>query len=70
MNRFHRWYYLFDTMTLVDPATLPDRLRRAGFTDPGVDAAEHQLRFRAVSAGRRPPAPPSAPAGPIRPGMA
>ena len=39
--------HLFDTMTLVDPATLPDRLRRAGFTDPAVDATAHQLRFRA-----------------------
>jgi ubiquinone/menaquinone biosynthesis C-methylase UbiE len=39
--------HLFDTMVLVDPATLPDRLARAGFEDVQVSQAKHQLRFRA-----------------------
>jgi len=39
--------HLFDTMTLVDPDTLAGRLASAGFADPEVSAAEHQLRFRA-----------------------
>jgi len=39
--------HLFDTMTLVDPATLSARLTAAGFTDATVSTAKHQLRFRA-----------------------
>ena len=39
--------HLFDTMVPVDPASLPDRLRRAGFEDVKVSVARHQLRFRA-----------------------
>jgi ubiquinone/menaquinone biosynthesis C-methylase UbiE len=41
--------HLFDTMVVVDPKTLPDRLRAAGFTD--VDMAENKrsFKFRAVS---------------------
>jgi SAM-dependent methyltransferase len=42
--------HLADTMTLVDPDTLPGRLERAGFTDVKVLSTKHQLRFR----GRRP----------------
>jgi hypothetical protein len=34
-------------MTLVDPATLPGRLRRAGFADVEVATTETRLRFRA-----------------------
>jgi hypothetical protein len=36
-----------DTLALVDPATLPDRLRAAGFADAHVDRNERSLRFRA-----------------------
>jgi SAM-dependent methyltransferase len=39
--------HVFDTMCLVDPATLPERLQRAGFEDVRVSTAGHQLRFRA-----------------------
>ncbi len=39
--------HLFDTMCLVDPQTLPERLQRAGFEDVRVSAAKSQLRFRA-----------------------
>jgi SAM-dependent methyltransferase len=42
-----RVIHLFDTMTLVDPATLPGRLRRAGFADVEVATTETRLRFRA-----------------------
>ncbi len=41
-----RLAHLRDTMTLVDPATLADRLHRA-FTAAEVQAAPHQLRFHA-----------------------
>ena len=37
--------HLFDTMVLVDPATFPDRLRRAGFTDVRVEADPRRFRF-------------------------
>lgn len=46
-----RLYHLFDTMVVVDPATLPDRLAAAGFTDIAVQAAPRALRFHA----RKPP---------------
>jgi hypothetical protein len=39
--------HLNDTMTLVDPRWLPQRLERAGFADITVGAAKSQLRFRA-----------------------
>jgi SAM-dependent methyltransferase len=42
---FHLFHVL-DTMVLIDPASLPDRLRRAGFTDVLVERGR-QLRFRA-----------------------
>jgi SAM-dependent methyltransferase len=45
-----RLYHLFDTMVVVDPATLPARLAAAGFTDVRVDVRK-SLRFRAVKPG-------------------
>lgn len=42
-----RLAHLRDTMTLVDPLTLPDRLHAAGFTNADVRTTPHQLRFRA-----------------------
>ncbi|MEN3358652.1 MAG: hypothetical protein V7637_2634 [Mycobacteriales bacterium] len=41
-----RLYHLFDTMVVVDPATLPARLAAAGFTDVDV-TVQTALRFRA-----------------------
>jgi len=49
-----RLYHLADTMVLVDPAGLPDRLRAAGFDEVSVTTRANRLRFRA----RRPPASP------------
>jgi SAM-dependent methyltransferase len=40
-----------DTYNPVDPATLPDRLRRAGFADVEVDVARGEQRWRAVKPG-------------------
>lgn len=44
-----RLLHLRDTMNVVDPATLPARLTRAGFTDVSVTVHEQggSLRFRA-----------------------
>jgi len=45
---FRMWlYHIADTMTAVDPHTLPDRLRAAGFTDIDVAATPRSVRFRA-----------------------
>jgi len=43
-----RVLHLFDTMVLVSPSTLPDRLRAAGFEDVDVTSVDGQFRFRAV----------------------
>ncbi|MGH8869091.1 MAG: class I SAM-dependent methyltransferase [Actinomycetes bacterium] len=43
-----RVIHLFDTCVPVDPATLPDRLTAAGFTDVAVNARGARLRFRAT----------------------
>ena len=43
-----RALHIGDTCNPVDPETLPDRLRAAGFTDVDVDVANGQLRWRAV----------------------
>jgi ubiquinone/menaquinone biosynthesis C-methylase UbiE len=40
--------HLFDTMQLVDPATLHTRLHAAGFHDAQIRTAKHQLKWRAV----------------------
>ncbi|HEY6419550.1 MAG TPA: class I SAM-dependent methyltransferase [Candidatus Binataceae bacterium] len=42
-----RLLHVFDTMVLVDPATLPGRLESAGFTDVSVDTNPYAFRFRA-----------------------
>ncbi len=42
-----RLLHVGDTMVVVDPATLPDRLRAAGFADAAVDTVPHAFRFRA-----------------------
>jgi SAM-dependent methyltransferase len=42
--------HLFDTMILVDPERLPERLEKAGFKDVRVDVAERAFRFRALRA--------------------
>jgi SAM-dependent methyltransferase len=47
-----RLYHLADTMVLVDPAGLPDRLRAAGFDQVSVTTRASRLRFHA----RRPAA--------------
>jgi hypothetical protein len=43
-----RWrlIHLFDTMVVVDPRTLPERLRAAGFVEVEVEVRD-SLRFRA-----------------------
>lgn len=42
-----RLAHVFDTMVLVDPATLPARLERIGFTDVQVREGTGAFRFRA-----------------------
>jgi SAM-dependent methyltransferase len=48
-----RLYHLADTLTPVDPGTLPARLSAAGFRDVDVTTTSSALRFR----GRRPSTP-------------
>ena len=48
-----RLYHLADTMVVVDPAGLPDRLRATGFDEVSVTTRANRLRFRA----RRGPSP-------------
>lgn len=43
-----RLLHIGDTMTNVDPGTLPDRLRAAGLADPGTELGTRSYRFRAV----------------------
>ena len=42
-----RLLHIGDTMVVVDPATMPDRLRDAGFHDASAEAGERSFRFRA-----------------------
>src|SRR5437588_414760 len=42
-----RLIHLFDTVVVVDPATLPARLAGAGFADPRVEV-DGPVRFRAA----------------------
>jgi ubiquinone/menaquinone biosynthesis C-methylase UbiE len=42
-----RLIHLFDTLVVVDPATLPERLRRAGLVEPEVTTSGDRLRFSA-----------------------
>ena len=46
-----RLLHIGDTMVVVDPATLPDRLRAAGLVDVRVNAVPRALRFRALRPG-------------------
>jgi SAM-dependent methyltransferase len=52
-----RWrlLHVLDTMTILEPATLPERLEQAGFDDVAVDVTPRRVRFRA----RRPATPAS-----------
>jgi SAM-dependent methyltransferase len=42
-----RLLHVFDTMVVVNPRTLPERLRSAGFSDIDVDVDASSFRFRA-----------------------
>ncbi len=44
--------HLFDTMVVVDPNSLPERLKAAGFVDIQVDAKQNAFRFRARAPSR------------------
>ena len=46
-GRFTRWLHVFDTLVLVDPGTLPQRLLAAGFENVQVDVNPYAFRFRA-----------------------
>jgi SAM-dependent methyltransferase len=43
-----RLFHCFDTMVIVDPATLPRRLQRAGFTNEKIELSDGAFRFRAT----------------------
>ncbi len=43
-----RLAHVADTMVLVDPKTMPERLTEAGFTDVDVQVAKDAFRFRAT----------------------
>ncbi len=47
-SRSMKWLHLFDTMVLVDPATLRPRLEAVGFRDVQVDVNPYAFRFRGV----------------------
>ncbi len=42
-----RVIHIGDTMTVVDPGTLPDRLRTAGLAAPDTEIGQRSFRFRA-----------------------
>jgi SAM-dependent methyltransferase len=46
-STFLRVLHVFDTMVLVDPRTLPQRLEAAGFVNIRVDTNPYAFRFRA-----------------------
>lgn len=46
-GRFTRLLHLLDTLVLVDPETLPQRLTAAGFENVQVDVNPYAFRFRA-----------------------
>jgi SAM-dependent methyltransferase len=41
-------FHCFDTKVMVDPATLPQRLRRVGFTNEQIELSDGAFRFRAT----------------------
>ena len=43
-----RLIHIGDTLTLIDPAAMPARLRAAGLTDPQVEVEGRRMRFRAT----------------------
>jgi hypothetical protein len=43
-----RLLHIGDTMNVVDPEELPERLRRAGFEDVEVSLREGAFKFRAA----------------------
>jgi SAM-dependent methyltransferase len=45
-SRVFSLLHLFDTMVVVDPSILPDRLRAVGFEDIHVDVHSNRFRFR------------------------
>jgi SAM-dependent methyltransferase len=45
-------FHCFDTMVIVDPATLPQRLRRAGFANEQIELSDGAFRFRATRSQR------------------
>lgn len=46
-GRSTKWLHLFDTIVLVDPNKLPQRLMAAGFENVQVDVNPYAFRFRA-----------------------
>jgi SAM-dependent methyltransferase len=50
LNLRFRLLHIADTMVVVDPATLPRRLRAAGLVDPDVAQGPRSIRFRAFRA--------------------
>ncbi len=46
-SRFFQLVHVADTLVLVDPATLPQRLEAVGFRDVAVQATPRRFRFRA-----------------------
>jgi SAM-dependent methyltransferase len=46
-SRTFRLLHLFDTMVIVDPQTLPRRLKAAGFRDIDTEINPYAFRFRA-----------------------
>lgn len=46
-SRVFSLLHIFDTMVVVDPFILPDRLRAVGFEDIHVDVHSNRFRFRA-----------------------
>ncbi|MFB9319976.1 class I SAM-dependent methyltransferase [Cryptosporangium minutisporangium] len=50
-SRAFRLLHLRDTMVVVDPDGLPERLRAAGLTDPQVTTGRGSFRFRASKPG-------------------
>jgi ubiquinone/menaquinone biosynthesis C-methylase UbiE len=53
LSTLFRLAHLFDTMMIVDPDSLPDRLAGAGFDRVTVDAVPRAFRFRAQKASHR-----------------
>ena len=46
-SRSFALFHTFDTLTIVDPAAFPNRLRSVGFVDIDIDVNRNAFRFRA-----------------------